>query len=202
MLLVTSDIVYRLPQSRIFPIVFGEDVVYALGNDGAQCLLEDTGNTQFPLHGAADSHQQFLGESLEKGKVIPNVIGFAAVLLDAVVYLSEEIIRQIVQILQHVLAFAFLSKPQLVVNGLYMESLLEDSQVRKSLEIGDTQPGCHYTLVIYPDEIHKILHSSNLFLVALLGNQFRKYAHFVVIIFDLCKVTLFYPTFIACDEKN
>ena len=103
--MVGTQAVYGFSYCSILPVIFGEDIFNALSYDLLECVLEEIGDSQFPLHSVADNHEEFLGESLEHEEIIPCIIGLATIGLDTIINFLKETVRQVINLCHHLLTF-------------------------------------------------------------------------------------------------
>mgnify|MGYP004427337963 CR=1 FL=1 len=81
--------------------------------------------------------------------------------LDASVNFFEEEVLDAVNFHQHFAAFVLFAQAQLVVDGLYVECLLEHSEVGQCREVADAKVSRHDSLIINANEHHEIFHAAH-----------------------------------------
>ena len=129
---------HGLEHAGIREIVLVEDIVHSLCSELIEGLLHKVGQTKLELHQVAHAHHQILGEVLELDEIGIDILEFLAVLADAGINLLEKVIVGIIDVLHHLLDLCLLANAQTVVDGRNMEAGLEDTEVWKHSQIGDT----------------------------------------------------------------
>ena len=145
----------------IFPRVLDKNIGNCLFNKITQCAFKKTWKAKLPTHHIAHQHHKFLTKPLKLKQIGLHLIEVLTATFDAAINFFEEIIRDAINLTQHLLTAIFFTESDAIVQCRHFEGLLKHTQIGQCPHIAQSEVGRHHGLKVYTNQRHEILRSTN-----------------------------------------